>query len=359
MKAMKSNLHLNLNPSRSDSSSGSQMIATPTGGTTGYMTPVEQNQPFAFQTPAVGTKRSDSVSSGFSDLYKTNSVSSMSSMMDVMETSPVSLQSYDFSPTFDDLLIGLYHSYANKPNITPFNINFPPSGIVSKISKQMYNRLVSDRTLQLDRNEKTTDELLLDSNQGICLSIIRRRLLDLCSSAVADSDSIARCNSFSSSTGTFMSQQRPSWLHQNPTFSATRLSSTDSLVDSVQIAVQPHLPHRDSQNDVLMTPPQSRAGYSPASAKPKLNINPMDQFSFENTAKLQSPFSETQFHFGSSAQSPSNPVFPKKQSKSNSLSSLFTASNTQSTIPDLEVDPLYNVTAQRKRDSLKLKRNMK
>ncbi|KAG7813260.1 hypothetical protein KL921_000806 [Ogataea angusta] len=363
MKAMKTNLHLNLNFSRKDSSSASQSVPTPNSSVTGFMTPVDQGQSFLFQTPAVGVKRSDSVSSQYPELSKVNSFSSMTSSFDTADNSPVNLQNYEFSPVFDDVLIGLYHSYANRPNITPFNINFPPSGIVSKISKQMYQRLISDRTLQLDKSQKTTDDLLTDSNQEICLSIIRRRLLDLCSAAAAESETLTRCSSVSSTSGPLIPQPRPSWLHQNPTFSATRLSSTDSLVDSVQITPQQvpplQMPYRDSQTDISMiTPPQSRAGYSPASTKPKLSI---DHFSFENTAKLQSPFTETQFHFGPSTQSPSNPVFPKRPQKSNSLSSLFSGPGTPTgaAMPELEVDPLYNVTAQRKRDSLKLKRNMK
>ncbi|GME81104.1 unnamed protein product [Ambrosiozyma monospora] len=101
-------------------------------------------------------------------------------------------------------------------------------------------------------------------------------------------------------------------------------------------------------------------------------------FSFESGLKpLESPFHENQFQFAPSMPTPSTSqstllsgnsgksshgMYKHITSSMNSLNGTA-APVTGGLLPgaavEFEVDPLYNKTSQRKRDSLKLKRNMK
>ncbi|ODV87209.1 hypothetical protein CANARDRAFT_21176 [[Candida] arabinofermentans NRRL YB-2248] len=425
-------------------------------------TPIEQSMPFQFQfqTPSLVPKRSDSISSYQSDynnnengnfnsnctsdrpmLSKCSSISSISSSVynQSGDSSPVSLKNYEFTAQFDEALMNLYYSYANRPNITPFNINFPPSGITSKISKEMLQQMYLDKSIQLEKNSRKNDDLLTESSQALCLSLIRKRLLDLCNSGADQTNgfSISRSNSVSSMgphnlfgpPQTHQQQQqqppqlahRPSWLHQNPMFSATRLSSTDSLIDAVQLSggtpttpsFTSHPQHQLQQTyvnntDVMMiTPPQSASNSTqsnlstssvisnPYSSQLQINSSvankqsmSKDQFTFESSNSnsnssmlpLQSPFKEAGFQFDGTSfnanqqTSTTSALMNSSMLPTTSLKRLGSGitgtgpgranvggvtSSGNGSLMDLEVDPLYNVTAQRKRDSLKLKRNMK
>lgn len=85
---------------------------------------------------------------------------------------PVNMSSYDFTPAFDEALMELYHAYANAPSVTPFNMNFPPSGVCSKISKQMYIALLHNRDLKIDVSAQKSDDLMLEANRITCLAVI-------------------------------------------------------------------------------------------------------------------------------------------------------------------------------------------
>ncbi|VEU23697.1 DEKNAAC104919 [Brettanomyces naardenensis] len=380
------------------------------------MTPTYQFQRPSFPG-ARNESRSNSVSSASSDvpmndqhmpsLYPCNSASSLASSIGGAP-SPVNLTRYEFSPRFDESLLQMFHSYANQPSITPFNLNFPPSGVCSKISKQMYRVLLDDRSLTIDKSRKKHDELMLDSNRAKCLGVIRRRLLELCNGnadqtiPIMSRNSSALSLSFSqppqpvAASSAQLGSRRPSWLHQNLSFSAARISSTDSLVDSVQMdnAQQQQQQQQQQQHqqwppaqtpyypqDIMTPPPSSyqKVNGSPV-LEPSSHLNhgygltvftnppsapalgsrpgsasesPTDRFTFENTRPLQSPFHDL---------APPLPLCRKPAARSGSLGSANSPLKNVSSLTEMEIEnsnPLFNATSQRKRDSLKLKRNMK
>ena len=442
---MRPNLHLNLNRNKS-SPYLEPNVTQPAAGScvtpitpSGYCTPVNTNFPSILQLerPSFpGVSRSSSPCSSTSDLghdftkpsnqdptqhmspiYHCNSVSSMaSSIGGGQSASAVNMNSYDFTPAFDDALLDLYHSYANAPSVTPFNMNFPPSGLCSKISKQMYLVLLRDRELKIDNSSKKSEELMLEANRFSCLAVIRKRLLELCNSNADQTIQIASRNdsSVSLTTPTTPYQpviHRPSWLHQNLTFNAARISSTDSLVDSVQLSADGSTQQQQFQQQTIRTAPASsssslqlpgqhslspfappnysrKQSYSPhemvtppsssrklstgsplaplfpnacGNGSPRLSSHgsvnksgseqemQSDVFTFETYKPLQSPFKQ---NF-----SPSK-VRSRRSGSRSSLSSPLATMSSVNESDGVSSDPLFNITAQRKRDSLNMKRNM-
>lgn len=434
MKTMKPNLHLNLNRNKSSTYLDPNGPPSAPGGCvtpitpSGYCTPVNTNFPSILQLerPSFpGISRSSSLCSSTSDLghdlnkssgsdptqhmspiYQCNSVGSMASSIGGGQTAgPVNMSSYDFTPAFDEALMELYHAYANAPSVTPFNMNFPPSGVCSKISKQVYIALLHNRDLKIDVSAQKSDDLMLEANRITCLAVIRRRLLELSNSNADQTIQIASRNdsSVSLTTPTTPFQpliHRPSWLHQNLAFNAARISSTDSLVDSVQLPAdaatnqqqisassssqqsrshslspfappytrkQLHSPHE------MMTPPSSSRKLSSGSplaplfpnacsnSSPRLNGHSStskggpeqefqsDVFTFETYKPLQSPFKQ---NF-----SP-NKVRARRSGSRSSLSSPLATMSSVNESDMASSDSLFNITAQRKRDSLNMKRNM-
>lgn len=385
---MKPNLHVNVNSANTGrtfdygSKSGS---STPSG----YITPVNStNGPFSYATPVIkATSRSNSVismNSDFPTLEHCDSACSMTSSL--ASGSPVNPTLYEFTAAFDDALLSIYHNYANQPSVTPFNINFPPSGVCSKVARQIYHTLQTDKTLVIDKLLRRNEELMAESNRAQCLSLIRRRLLDLCN---ANADQVmpivSRTNSGASINAP---SRRPSWLHQNSlAFSSARVSSTDSLVDSVQplqpqnlmqtpqplqysqlpspqvlyqqplqFQQQPHPPSYYPPE--MMTLPPSTAPHKPLGSPIQITASP-DQFTFENYTQLQSAPTIVRRHSLRSGSIGSQGSGGSTASAgSGSLSGGSSLKNVMEVDED-DSNPLFNVTSQRKRDSLKLKRNMK
>ncbi|OWB58712.1 hypothetical protein B5S28_g4780 [[Candida] boidinii] len=215
-------------------------------------------------------------------LVKCNSHSSIASSTfgstDPTTSIPSGLTLYqiDYTTQFDDLILYTYYSYANRPDITPFNTDFPPSGIVSKISKQVYHKLLHENNeqIKIDKNKLKADELLSDTNIQFTLSLIRKRLLQLTNKSSISSNNNngntnnnntnsvfgntsnllqqipnSRTNSISSLSNP--ANHKPSWLYGNSQLPSMRLNSTDSLIDSVQIPSQ-------QQQHLFQTPPQQQ-----------------------------------------------------------------------------------------------------
>lgn len=195
------------------------------------------------------------------------------------EMPPPQMDTYSFTPVFDDELYSYYLSYAQQPNITPFDTRFPPSGILSLISKLFLEHCILANKVQIDSRPDVNAELVADSNRHKCLAIIRLRLIHICNANLnaaedqymyTDQLPISRTNSIASAislgdrvipgisaapgggpaTGEVFPQQiplpmahRPSWLHMPNLYSTSSrgdsntanhmLSSTDSLVDRV------------------------------------------------------------------------------------------------------------------------------
>jgi hypothetical protein len=238
-------------------------------------TNVEQTQFFNENNPHLNFQRN-----------RQNSNISLSSSV-FSELPRPQMENYQFTVKFDDKLYSYYISYAQQPNITPFDIRFPPSGILSLISKLFLENCIlnsDNNKIQIDSRHDINNDLLMESNRHSCLAVIRLRLIHLCNTNLNNNDDhfmfndqlpISRTNSIASvvsfndrvipgignnnnnntttsnnnnnNNNEFASQamiQRPSWLHmpnfysnkskENSTFNSM-LSSTDSLLDRVQL----------------------------------------------------------------------------------------------------------------------------
>ncbi|TID29876.1 hypothetical protein CANINC_001514 [Pichia inconspicua] len=179
------------------------------------------------------------------------------------------LDAYNFSSTFDDQLFSYYISYSQQPNITPFDIRFPPSGILSRISKLFLENCILPTNMQIDiSSPEINAELLNPQNRHNLLAIIRLRLIHMCNiklnanyndlpenSGYNDLLPMSRSNSVVSGMSFndkvtpnleyFTQQQQQqqqqqslqsknSWLNINPNiysnrFNRSNLNSTDSL----------------------------------------------------------------------------------------------------------------------------------
>lgn len=214
------------------------------------------------------------------------------------EMPPPQMDTYSFTPVFDDELYSYYISYSQQPNITPFDTRFPPSGILSLISKLFLENCILENKVQIDHRPEVNAELLAQSNRHKCLAVIRLRLIHICNANLnanedqymyTDQLPITRTNSIASAisigdrvvpgisgpgsnTGEIFSQQvplpmahRPSWLHM-PTLCATSsrgeglanqmLSSTDSLNDRVPSSLN-FTPNNNNENTADCMAPSS------------------------------------------------------------------------------------------------------
>lgn len=316
----------------------------------------------------------------------------------------------NFTKTFDTLIMSTYQSYVNKPDITPFDPRYPPSGIASRVSRDVLKISINDR-VAIDYNLKKTEELWMNVNLSYTLTLIRRRLFELCgpnpsqhSSSIDDTPiemtpflsrqssaigqpELGRQNSTSSqsfiiSNGTnqLLSQgHKPSWLHLNNSFMTHRLSSTDSLVENVNLHQQPV-----SRNNSIPTL-NTRLGTNTPPTLSLLSRWTSNDTDFEMSSRKddfisqQTFFQPPQFPSGSNLtppqqqmlqledqqlESPFHPSFnlisaTNNVSPHNGLQSPFSETATRKRSDDgcLEVqDPLYNATHNRKRDSLIKKR---
>lgn len=412
MSIMNPNLHLDIarNPSFSNvSGPGSGSVSGSNSATgSGFRTPLDNSNGNPFQLQFQQSRnRTDSLISvetnheqqQLPQLYQCNSATSISSSIFSEIPSNNPLDSYDFTQTFDDELINFYNNYATQPNITPFNIDFPPSGILSKISKLFYNNLISSN-IKIDNNIDIHNDLITDVKKPLCLTLIRLRILALCQPQdqfASNPVEMSRTNSYSSlsfnlpsafssdqqkSQFQFQSQvpphpqpqsqfqsqpstqSRPSWLHSNPAFLSQRLSSTDSLVDSVQISSQTPIHSQqfdfpvvsnNSYNNINNNNNNTNNNTTNNSNNNKPQLTLLQNFNNnlfpQVPPSLQSPF-DLQSPFEQSFPSPLHAT----HSQSNAHNFLSRRSNSINSQGLNQEDPLYNVTAQRKRDSLKLKR---
>ncbi|ODV96450.1 hypothetical protein PACTADRAFT_49796 [Pachysolen tannophilus NRRL Y-2460] len=264
-----------------------------------FVTPVatRNNSTFSFCSDEEGVMDYSPVS------FSNNPVLTRNSSVCSSFAGDLHLPNISFTRNFDNLIISIYQSFLNRPEVTPFNPKFPPSGIVSKVSREVLAKSITEK-IQIDYNFKKTEELCLTNNRAYTLTVIRKRLLELCHNSNSNQgsfDDSASINSISQqqqrqqSNGNLPSMQRqnsvsshhkPSWLHLNNGFTINRLSSTDSLVESVNLPVnnggnissqpasrQSSIPRLSHLNSAFSTPPSSLSTMSIAD----------DDFSFEGT----------------------------------------------------------------------------
>lgn len=232
------------------------------------------------------------------------------------------LDTYNFSPQFDDQLFSYYISYSQQPNITPFDIRFPPSGILSRISKLFLENCILPVNMQIDTSsQEANNELLNPQNRHNLLAVIRLRLIHMCNinlnagcndfgdannyndllpmsrtnsivSAMSFNDKVLpnfdlsttnnvntnNSNSTTTSANNSTLQSKNSWLNINPSlysarFNKSNLNSTDSIdrIDEFSNLSLPQRRDRPSLN--LHLPPLPSAtnnGFKPV--RPSFNI---------------------------------------------------------------------------------------
>ncbi|ODV60964.1 uncharacterized protein ASCRUDRAFT_75719 [Ascoidea rubescens DSM 1968] len=125
--------------------------------------------------------------------------SSITSISSSIDSSSECLIDYNinFNPLFDKLILSTYSNYLSNPQIAPFNQKYPPSGIVSKVSKEVLKSSIKNKIPidlnKINNNNNNSNFHSLKSPET--LSIIRQRLLFLCN---LNYDNYSRNNSLSS-----------------------------------------------------------------------------------------------------------------------------------------------------------------
>lgn len=85
----------------------------------------------------------DTPNTSVNNLQKVASASSMASSS-MTDFDSVQCCNVNFSANFDETLISSYHSYATRPDTTPFNPKFPPSGAASSVAKDVLSQRRGD-----------------------------------------------------------------------------------------------------------------------------------------------------------------------------------------------------------------------
>lgn len=106
-------------------------------------------------------------------LQRQNSTISVDSSVYSEGNPPPNLGSYQFASAFDQRLLDFYNAYINQPSVTPFDHNFPPSGILSIISKSFLSQYEG----QIDVRSSVNEDLR--NSPALALTVIRMRLLNL------------------------------------------------------------------------------------------------------------------------------------------------------------------------------------
>ena len=270
-----------------------------------------------------------------------NSNASMSSSV-FSELPRPAMDNYAFNPSFDDELFSYYMSYAQQPNITPFDTRFPPSGILSLISKLfLENCILNNGQIAIDTRPEVNGDLIADGNRDVCLTVIRLRLISLCNSRLAQNDDmffyndqilpISRTNSIIS-TMSFNDKVMPNWnSNMTNTTNATNatnamnngwshgmpqlmqlksqqmfLSSTDSLIDQVNTDFS--LQHLDETSTANTTTTTSQIATK--RERPALNLHMPSalQQSRPSLKPFQRPTMSAESH--SHPHSPGTPTTP-------------------------------------------------
>ncbi|GMM27338.1 hypothetical protein DAMA08_000540 [Martiniozyma asiatica (nom. inval.)] len=155
-------------------------------------------------------------------MHRFGSTASLSSSVFSEFPNP-SLSNYQFSNEFDTQLLAFYNEYISRPNLTPFDHSFPPSGILSVIAKAFVHYLknvnglvggdsdaIGEIQVAIDIRPAVDEELKGASSHALLLTLIRMRLLKLLQPQDPDYNmfhmnnygpSISRTNSISSSVG--------------------------------------------------------------------------------------------------------------------------------------------------------------
>lgn len=230
---------------------------------------------------------------------RTASVSSIASSVSNMSTQDFSYQQfashYRLTDVFEKLLYEIYQSYHTNPQITPFQVNNPPSGVLNRVSKDA-----------LHTAQENGMEIGIEVN-NYTLSIIRQKLIQLCRVSSQGSTGLVRNNSVSSVGGNFP------MLNLNNKFNQVAPSSPWELRTPTE-----------SQGYFSFETPPPFAPYAPQQQTPSTPPTQQLQPSF-----LHEQIQQQQLHDHIQEQMKQEIVIPE----------------------------LFNATSNRKRESLRLKRS--
>lgn len=212
---------------------------------------------------------------------------------------------YKLSDVFERHLYDVYQRYHANPEITPFQINNPPSGVLNRVSKDA-----------LITAEEQGMEIGIEIN-NYSLAIIRQKLIQLCRSS-------SICSSSSSGTNIIMSQSRNNSVSSVNTplnnFPTLNLNTKFNQIGGFnQTAPQSPWESRTSME------PQQSGGYFSFEAPP--------QFARD---QIQAPQLQ--------------PSFLHEQIQQQQLQE-------QMKQAEVVIPELFNATSNRKRESLRLKRS--
>lgn len=200
MLNQKLNLHLTLNKSLTNLQDPGPF--TPLDQT--LKTPIEPNQPnyaynsFNFQnvnTPSFHNLNSNGNGNGNGNgsvYLNSNYNESDDILTDIDEpnlpfnSKTTKNYSLNFTPHFDQLVLSIYNYILSLPTTTPFSGNIPPSGLVSKVANETMDNLINETVHNNFQNYDQQrvinyDFLKNGSYQPIFLQLIRKRLIELCS----------------------------------------------------------------------------------------------------------------------------------------------------------------------------------
>lgn len=271
-----------------------------------------------------------------------SSASIMSSTSSIFsESVPPPMESYLFSPDFDDALYNFYINYAHHPTTTPFDTRYPPSGVLSQLSRLFADTYIlnTETPLAIDTRPDINNDLLNGPTQTL-LAVIRRRLIHLSMGshgAFCQPVSLSRTASVAST----MSISDTVDHHQLPPL---QFPSQTQLIQPIQ----PPPPPRPQLS--LANP---RALRSPSISSTNNGITNMGSSSnnLQTLNSLSLSLKHPQFQ---GLFSPLDVHSPYEQNVPSPLAPTVPA--VPGTAPSFESDDLYNATAARKRDSLKMKR---
>ncbi|CCH43874.1 hypothetical protein BN7_3428 [Wickerhamomyces ciferrii] len=179
-------LHLQLNTGlRDEDTIMRDALHTPIGTPNGVSTPTEQVNFNNLQWFEQGPPNPPRYGRTGSTSSIASSVSNFSMNNNQNEFSYSNFASnYKLTEIFEKLLMDTYMNYQMNPTITPFNESNPPYGVVNKVSKDALNAAMNENI-----------EIGIEIN-NYSLTIIRQKLLQLCHKDIVHTPSTSRQNSF-------------------------------------------------------------------------------------------------------------------------------------------------------------------
>lgn len=275
-------------------------------------------------------------------LQRQNSTASLDSSVYSEGIPAPNLANYQFNPNFDQSLLEHYNCYINQPNITPFDHNFPPSGILSKISKSFLTQYDGPIDLRPNVNEE-----LLNSTSQV-LTLIRIRLLKLIQNDL-ETHSIPLKAQHCYRTNSMISMESNVDMVNIPQFLPSSQLQTPPLTFNSSMIPPPqsfgYNSNSNSSSSLIPPPPLPTLDFN---IKRKHSLNQLQQPSSIQQTQVPPPLLQKDY-FNSKSPSLYSPYEQSFPSPLGNIPNPLLAYSSESN--DIKT------TLMRKRDSLNLKRN--